>query len=128
MPGQPGAEIEIKIPKIKERYDQTIYETMQGIKKLRKENIDRILGKNIPAWKKWIMKKEWKIGKLFGYKIMIEEAQPMKGEMSREKITLMCRDKELESIIFFVKQDDWFNIYGMLPRAPDTGETPGYIG
>lgn len=105
-----------------------IYEAMQGISSKRREKIDHMMDKNIPAWKKWIMKKSAKIGKIFAYGMRIEGQTPKKGEMVREKITLMCGEKKLDHVIFTVKIDESPGLWAMLPKEQCTTETPGYIG
>jgi len=105
-----------------------IYEAMQGISNKRKEKIDSMLDKNVPAWKKWIMKKSMKIGKLFTYTMRIEGIPPNKGEMVREKITLMCGEKKLDHIIFTVKIDESPALWELMPKQDHNTEVPGYIG
>ena len=104
-----------------------IYEAMQGISNKRKEKIDSMLDKNVPTWKRWIMKK-FKIGKLFAYAMRIEGISTKKGEMVREKITLMCGNKELDHIIFTVKIEESPALWEMMPRTDHNTEVPGYIG
>jgi len=130
---QPG--MKVNQPKIPQRMlpfaipvSKEIYEQMEGISTNRKKKIENMANRNIPSWKRWIMKRYFKIGKLFAYVMKIEGKTTKKGEIVRERITLMCREKKLDSIIFIAKQDDGPDLYALLPKEKYPSKTPGYIG
>ena len=110
---------------VPEMYANEIQEAMQGINKLRNDKMQLMIDKHVPKWQQWVMKRG-SIGKIFGYRFNIRPRVPVSGYMLTEEISLVKNSKELEKIIFTVKQDEGQKLFDMLPKVKP--ETPTYIG
>jgi len=94
-----------------------IMEQVRGISTKRTAKIEEMMLKNIPDWKRYLMKNVPKMGIYFRYAIKIEVQQSKETEIANEKIVLMHHKKEVDSIVFIATEAEGPDLMSFLPRT-----------